>query len=169
GVLRQETQLEAHEALEQIEEGGRERAKKTAVLIALLAAMLAICEASGKGAQNESIIANIEASDDWAFYQAKTVRVTVIKTQADTLEAMQDNANARISRQIAALRAEQKRLDSDPKTQEGRKEMGLRAKISETRRDHALAAYHNFEYGSAAFQLAIVLASAAVITEVSTL
>src|SRR6185437_2596255 len=107
--------------------------------------------------------------DDWAFYQAKTVRVTVIKTQADTLEAMQDNANARISRQIAALRAEQKRLDSDPKTQEGRKEMGLRAKISETRRDHALAAYHNFEYGSAAFQLAIVLASAAVITEVSTL
>ncbi|HXY89472.1 MAG TPA: DUF4337 family protein, partial [Xanthobacteraceae bacterium] len=34
----------------------------------------------------------------------------------------------------------------------------------EEKRDHALARYHNFEIASAAFQIAIVLASATVIT-----
>jgi uncharacterized protein DUF4337 len=36
-------------------------------------------------------------------------------------------------------------------------------------RDHEIHAYHDFEYGAASLQLAIVMASAAVITELALL
>jgi uncharacterized membrane protein len=39
-----------------------------------------------------------------------------------------------------------------------------RAKHAEEERDEATAKYHHFELGSAAFQIAIVLASATIIT-----
>ena len=46
-------------------------------------------------------------------------------------------------------------------------EIEERAKAKEAHRDRALAAYHMFEYGSACFQLAIVLAGAAALTAVA--
>ena len=42
-----------------------------------------------------------------------------------------------------------------------------RAKAKEAHRDRSLAAYHMFEYASACFQLAIVLAGAAALTAVA--
>lgn len=42
-----------------------------------------------------------------------------------------------------------------------------RAKAKQAFRDHSLAAYHLFEYASACFQLAIVLAGAAALTAVA--
>ena len=58
------------------------------------------------------------------------------------------------------------RYESEPETQEGRKELAERAKAAEERRNRTLAAYHQYEIGSAALQIAIVLASATVITNV---
>ena len=58
------------------------------------------------------------------------------------------------------------RYESEPETNEGRKELAARAKAKEESRDRALAAYHMFEYGSAALQLAIVLAGASALTTV---
>src|SRR5262249_8071553 len=54
------------------------------------------------------------------------------------------------------------RYESEPKPDnkgEGRKELMARALKAEAKRDHAMATYHNFEFASAAFQIAIVLAS----------
>ena len=56
------------------------------------------------------------------------------------------------------------RWESEPETQEGRRELAARAKKAEEKRDLALARYHHYEVSSAAFQIAIVLASATVIT-----
>ena len=56
------------------------------------------------------------------------------------------------------------RYDSEPETQEGRKELAARAKAAEAKRDRSLAAYHHYELASAAVQIAIVLASAAIVT-----
>jgi uncharacterized protein DUF4337 len=73
-------------------------------------------------------------------------------------------AKAAIQKQIDAWNATVARYDSEPQTGEGRKELTERAKEAEAERDRKLAAYHLFELGSAASQLAIVLASAAIIT-----
>jgi Domain of unknown function (DUF4337) len=167
----------AHEAHEKIHEAGHGHHadpfnKRVAILIAVLAAMLALTETGGKSAQNAYIAANIEAANLWAFFQAKTIRMTVTRVAAETLEAQPRGTPeqwAPMEKKIAKFTEAASRYDSEPETQEGRKELAQRAKAAEQKRDDALGTYHHFEYASAAFQLAIVLASAAVVTGVGAL
>src|SRR3954471_22665608 len=56
------------------------------------------------------------------------------------------------------------RWESEPEAGEGRKELIARAKAVEEKHDTATAKHHHYEVSSAAFQIAIVLASATVIT-----
>ncbi|WP_295387569.1 DUF4337 domain-containing protein [uncultured Thiodictyon sp.] len=169
--------LEAHEKIHEAGHGHGHHAehgvpsantKHIAVLISLLAALLAITDTAGKSAQNTSVTANIEAANLWSFFQAKSIRMTVMQVQADALmlnppAAGSEQAQA-VEKQIQRWKATAARYDSEPETGEGRKELSQKAKAAEQRRDKSLAAYHLFEYGAAALQLAIVLSSAAVVT-----
>src|SRR6185295_9186374 len=143
--------------------------KNIAVLIAILAALLAIAEMGAKSSQTTVLTEHVEATNQWAFFQAKTVRQTVIRTAAEELEAQyKDQAAmpAAVKSQVEAWRKTVARYDSEPETQEGRKELAASAKVHTEKREVARSAYHLFEYSSAAFQLAIVLASAAALTSV---
>ena len=73
---------------------------------------------------------------------------------------------AALKKQVEHWRKTAQRYETEPETGEGRKELAARAKVKEAARDKAMAAYHMFEYGSAALQLAIVLAGAAALTTV---
>jgi hypothetical protein len=162
--------VEPQEAQENVKEAGDDRNKRVAVLIAVLAATLALSETGGKNAQTEAVAANIAAADTWAFYQAKTIRMSVANSAADALEAVGETTDpsraAKIARATDAFRREAKRLDTDEIRGEGRRELAEEAKRRTEERDHHMARYRNFEYASAALQLAIVLASASVITGV---
>jgi hypothetical protein len=144
--------------------------KKIALLVAILAAALAFSETGGKSAQTQALGDNIEASNLWQFFQAKTIRQTVMRTYADAVEAeFKDNPQSipvALKAQAERWRATAQRYETEADTQEGRRELMARAKAKEQSRDKALAAYHLFEYGSAAFQLAIVLAGASALTAV---
>jgi ABC-type multidrug transport system fused ATPase/permease subunit len=142
--------------------------KKIALLVAVLAAFLAISETGGKNAQTEVLTQHVEATNMWTFFQAKTVRQTVVRTAAEELDAQyKDAANMAVKAQIEQWRKTAQRYDTEPETNEGRKELMARAKMHEAKREEARAAYHLFEYGSAAFQLAIVLAGASALTAVA--
>ena len=148
--------------------------KKVALLISVLALVLAFSETLGKGAQTAALSDNIEASNLWTFFQAKTIRSTTLRTAVETLELELGQVSRPEDRQatqkrIADWKSNIARYDSEPETQEGRKELVARAKIAERRRDHSFAAYHNYELASAAIQIAIVLASAEIITGVALL
>ncbi|MBV8652900.1 MAG: DUF4337 domain-containing protein [Alphaproteobacteria bacterium] len=166
--------LEIHETHEKIEHAHHQQNKRAAILIIGLAAALAISEMAGKEAQFSSIAHNIESSDLWAFYQAKTIRSTMVHTAIDaagllsTGDVPADQLAAR-QKQVETWKSAVDRFDSDPATHEGRKELAERAGKTAELRDEELHAYHHFEYGSAALQLAIVMASAAVITELTLL
>jgi small-conductance mechanosensitive channel len=162
---------EIHEAIEKAEEGehGQGFNRKVALVIAILALFLSFSETLGKGAQTEATTKNIEASDLWAFYQAKDIRRTVVNTAADQTNLLGASvtdtaAKAGIDKQIDAWRQTAARYESDPKTGDGRKELSEKAKAAEEERDLSMAKYHHYELSSAAFQVGIVLASAAVIT-----
>lgn len=147
--------------------------KRVAVLISVLAALLAVVEMGGKNAQNTALISNQDAANLWNFFQAKTIRMTMLRTVAEQSEvagtlAPPAEAEKR-AKQITKWKETAQRYNDEPDTGEGRKQLAARAKAAEKKRDHALAAYHNFEFGSAAFQLAIVLASASVVTGVMAL
>jgi len=162
---------DVHEQMEQADlakEVSRED-KKIALVIAILALCLAFSETLGKGAQTEAISANVESANFWSFFQAKTIRMTTLKTAAEELKleaaAVSDPAaKAAMEKQIAAWEQTAARYDSEPDTKEGRKELAERAKEEEENRNLSLAKYHHYEIASAAFQIGIVLCSAAVIT-----
>jgi hypothetical protein len=147
--------------------------KKIALLVAVLAAFLAISEMGGKSAQTRGLSDHIDASNLWSFFQAKTIRQTTMRTAADAIEA-QYAGNPQpmpegVKKQVDAWRKTAQRYETEPETGEGRKELVARAKVKEADRERSLSAYHMFEYGSAALQLAIVMAGAAALTNVMAL
>jgi uncharacterized protein HemX len=163
--------MSAHESMEHAEhaEHASGSNKKIALLIAVIALCLALSETLGKGAQTESISKNVESSNLWAFFQAKSIRRTTVQTQADqaklTLRLATDEATrAALQKQIDDWQKTAARYRSEPETGEGQDQLAARAKHAEHARDLAMAKYHHFEMASAAFQIAIVLASATIIT-----
>jgi hypothetical protein len=156
---------EATERAEHVEEAGHHN-KGVALLIAVLALILALSETLGKSAQTAALTDTVQASDTWAFYQARNIRATTLKTAAEAMKveaaAMTDQKAA--AAQIEAWEKQIKRWQSDPEKQEGMKELSEKARHLEERRDHKLEQYHNYEIASAALQIGIVLASASIIT-----
>jgi len=164
---------EATEQMEHAEHAQHAENKRIALLIAVLALFLSFSETLGKSAQTEAIDANVRSADTWAFFQAKDIRKTTLLTAADQTKLLSvnlnDDAKAAIDKQIEAWRATAARYESDPKTGTGRKELGEKAEKEEARHELAMARYHHYELGSAAFQIGIVLASATVITGMTVL
>ncbi len=163
--------MSAHESMEQSEQAQEASGenKRIALMIAVIALCLALSETLGKGAQTESISKNIEAANLWSFFQAKTIRRTSVQTAADefkiTAPMIADaTQKAAAMKQIDDWQKTAARYRSEPETGEGTEQLAERAKHAEEERDTALAKYHNFEISSAAFQIAIVLASATIIT-----
>jgi hypothetical protein len=162
---------EIHEAIEKAQEGehGDGFNRRIALVIAILALFLSFSETLGKGAQTEVVTKNIEASDLWSFFQAKDIRRTVVNVAADQTGLLAAGladpaAKAAADKQIETWRHTAERYESDPKAGNGRKELEEKAKTAEEERDLSTAKYHHYELSSAAFQIGIVLASAAVIT-----
>jgi hypothetical protein len=163
-----------HEIKHEDEHGGGKggldsRNKKIALLIAVIALFLAFSETLGKSAQTAALSFNVEASNLWAFFQAKTIRRTLVETAAQAVALVANTVTdepikASFAKQIDAWQKTAARYRSEPETHEGSVELMERAKEAEHKRDTALARYHHYEVASAAFQIGIVLASATVIT-----
>lgn len=156
--------------------GGEGENKYIAIAISVLALFLAIAETMAKGAQTNTIAANIEAANLWSFRQAKSIRQTTLKTASDQMAI--DVALARdpvtkemLEKRIAAWKLDIDRYQSEPKAGggEGIKELGERAIAAEKKRDLYAEKYHHYEVASALFQIAIVLASVYLLTHVSAL
>jgi hypothetical protein len=162
--------MSAHESMEQAEDAKHAAGenRKIALLIAVIALFLALSETLGKGAQTESISKNVEASNLWAFFQAKSIRRTTVQTAAEqaklSLGAGDDATKAAVQKQIDDWQKTAARYRSEPETGEGSEQLSERAKHAEEERNLAEAKYHHFELASAAFQIGIVLASATIIT-----
>src|SRR3954464_4175457 len=168
---RREGTMSAHESMEHAEhaEHASGENRKIALLIAVIALCLALSGTLGKGAETEAISLNVQASNLWAFFQAKTIRRTTVQVAAEqsklTLGGVGDDAmKATLQKQIDDWQKTAARYRSEPETGEGSEQLAERAKHAEEERDLATAKYHHFELASAAFQIGIVLASATIIT-----
>src|SRR5882672_6024962 len=103
------TMSDVHEHLEHAEhvEHAAHSNKRIALVIAILALFLAFSETLGKSAQTAALSENIEASDLWNFFQAKTIRQTILRTAGEfktiELPAITDAAaKAAMAKQIDA-------------------------------------------------------------------
>src|SRR4051812_16984865 len=133
--------------------------KRIALLIAVIALFLAFSETLGKSAQTAALSFNVEASNFWAFYQAKTIRQTSLQAANEILkierlksteapgEAVKTALNQRIDtwdKTVARYESEprerevRKNININPPYGEGRRELMALALASEAKRDTAL-------------------------------
>jgi hypothetical protein len=150
--------------------------KTVAIFVSLIALFLAIAETLAKGAQTNQISSNVEASNLWSFYQAKTIRQTTMRTAADQMEvdvalAKDPAVRERLAARVEGWKKEAARYQSEPKLGkngenlgEGRTELQQRAIEMAKKRDVYADKYHLFEIGSAMFQIALVLTSVYLLT-----
>jgi len=143
-------------------------ARRIAVLIAVLAAALALAEMGEKGAQNEYLTHHVAVADDWAFFQAKSVRATVLAAEAGVLANLPNAADPGPQAEIKRAHETEARMRDEPQG-EGAKQLAERAHAQEVARDAAFHRYHEFELIVGALQIAIVLASVAVVTRITAL
>jgi len=177
--------VESHEIAEQIHEHAEGHAhaapahdwfrRITAIYVGVTAMLLSIATLGGAEATKDMLNSNIHASDTYAFYQAKNIRQTLYQTSAAELELLAAGAaglseadKTKAAALIKQYRDTAARYESEPpkeagKPGEGKKELMAQAKLWEAKRDHAAAQLPNFEYAEAAFQIAIVLGSVAIV------
>jgi hypothetical protein len=144
--------------------------QRAAVAIAIFAMVLAICGLGGANAGKEAINNNVLASNYFNFYQAKNRRQTALVLAADELElgwlnepSMPESTKRLMRTKIDQYRETIERYESEPDTKEGKKELMVRAREHEEKRDHALKQDPYFDYAEALLQIAIVLISVAII------
>ena len=62
------------------------RSRWTGVYIGILAVLLAICSMGGDNAAKDANRANIDATNNWAFFQSKNLRRQMINLRIDQME-----------------------------------------------------------------------------------
>lgn len=177
--------MDANDAAEQVAEARAENEaeerfrSRVALFIAFMALLLAITSLGGGNAAEDIFNNNIQASDTWNFYQAKNIRQTAFRLAADELESeitaaggsMSPEARAALEARIKVYRETVTRYESEPDKDdpanpikgEGKKELTARAKHFESARDRAQEQDPNFDFAEALYQIAIVLASVAIL------
>jgi hypothetical protein len=144
--------------------------KHVGILIGVLAVILAITETAGNAAMKQTINSNIEASDSFAFYQARNIRQTATRLAADQLDTLLLSRPDLSEASAAAIRAKADdyrkladRWESDPKSGDGKKELEAKANAAEAQREAAQERDENFELAAALLQIAVVLASSSIL------
>jgi hypothetical protein len=152
------------DVIERLKSDKEELNRWVGVYIGVLAVLLAVCNVGGNNATKDAMRANIDASDAWAFYQAKNIRRTTYTIAADELELMlaaqpglAGPARKAVEDKIKSHRGEADRLKTDP--QDGTDRLLAKAKTLEAERDVALRKDPYFDWSQALIQIAIVLAS----------
>ncbi|MGF1650077.1 MAG: DUF4337 domain-containing protein [Hyphomicrobiaceae bacterium] len=142
-----------------------------AIYIAVVAVILSIASVAGDNAMKESAKANLDATNLWAFFQAKNIRRTNYMIAAEELELrrlenpdMPPAARAKIDAMLAEYRNRITIFTSDKERMEGLDELFVRAKAKEVERDIALKQDPYFDTAQALLQIAIVLGSVAIVT-----
>jgi hypothetical protein len=163
-----------HEADRAEAKAAEKHRNQAALTIAVLAAVMAVGDLGGDNAKDAMIHNNIQASDTWNFYQAKNIRQTFYKLQADALEREMAAAPDRAGRLQADLEKYKKtaaRYEDEPDAAapndatkgEGKKQLMARAKSYQEAREVAERKNDSFDFAKMALQLAVVLGSVSIL------
>jgi Domain of unknown function (DUF4337) len=146
------------------------RDKWIGIYIGALAVCLAVCALGGGNAAKDATLKNIDATNTWNFFQAKNLRRINLELATEDLEltlkttpGLTPEAQKLMTERVAARRADAARLKSEPATGEGMEQLMAKAKGLEKERDEAMKRDPYFDYGQAFLQIAIVVASVALI------
>jgi uncharacterized protein DUF4337 len=156
-----------HEAIhEELEHEGGSFLRQIALTTALMAAMAAISSLRGGATVNEALVLKTEstrlqaeASDQWAFYQAKGIKSAVQEASRTSWLAMGKEPPAEYAEKQKRYAEEQGEIQKKAKELEAERD----AKSAEA--DHLFHRHHGFANSVAVFQVAIALGAIAALTK----
>ena len=146
------------------EHDGDTAARWVAVLVALFAAALALADVGEKASQTAFLMNHITMSDDYAYYQAKNLRVTTLETTIQILQSLPSASDPAVLARIKKARAAQVALRDDPQRGNGMKQLLATAARHQRVATHELHREHGFAAAAGALQIAILLASVSIVT-----
>jgi hypothetical protein len=131
---------------------------RAGMIINVFAALLAF-NTYIAGSLNSTILNNtIKANDVWSFYQAKSIKQSMAEYAKEDAQRLGEQYR------VTELTARIDRYESEPATNEGKKELFVQAKKLEAERDVAKQKSPWIGYASTAYQLSIVLLSTSILT-----
>ena len=131
---------------------------KAGFIIVLMALFLAGNTYLANGFSGTAQTKLLQATNTYGFYQAKSIKQSIAEGQLE--DAKHNNDKER----IAKLEAKIDRYESDPKSNEGKKELLAKAQKMEADREEARAHGPWLTFSGMLFQLAIVLLSASILS-----
>lgn len=159
-----EIEIPDPEEIEEVKEKAFTR--KVALTTAIYAVILAITSLGGNNAMKEMLLAQQQASDQWAYYQAKVIREHLYRIEKMRLEAGLLERGEGVSQEVRdhyeklrkRVEEEEKRYNSE------KKEIEAEARRLEHERDLNRDKDPYFDYAEVLLQIAIVMATVAILS-----
>jgi len=142
------------EVQEHIEHARDQFDKLVAGTMAIIAALLAIVSVAGQHYNTEQLLIQQQASDEWAYFQAKDIRRYVAEATKDVLTQshVADNVVSRYEKDSARYKKDQTNISEQ-------------AKKLEEERDVNGKKARKFHFGEVFLEVAIVLLSLSILTK----
>ncbi|HZX89315.1 MAG TPA: DUF4337 domain-containing protein [Rudaea sp.] len=150
---------------EEIEKEGSSLLRTVALTTAILAALAAIASLKAGGTVNEALALKTEstrlqaeASDQWAYYQAKGLKATVTEVSRNTWIALDKTPPAELAKN------EERYAEDQKKSKEKAEELEKQRDEKSAESDHLMHRHHFFAQSVAFLQVAIALGAVAALT-----
>jgi hypothetical protein len=148
------------------EKAGDPFTKHVALCVAVYAVALAVSALGGNNAAKEMMMAQQQATNQWAYYQAKVHRENLYLLEAEKLELELEVRGAGLSsddrKRLETVRAKYAKKAADYKHE--KEEIKTKAEELEKERDVAARRDPYFDYAEVLIQIGIVLASVAMLS-----
>jgi hypothetical protein len=150
------------EATERAEEGGKRGRwivylSFSTALIAVLAAIAALESGTYSNEalllKNEALLAQTKASDQWAYYQAKSVKSTIYASQAAQLLTSNPELAAKAQKEAERYAREEEEISKTAN------ELEKHVNEDSERSSESMEHHHRFAYAVTMFQISIALAA----------
>lgn len=151
---------ELHELEERSHDGQN---RKIGLLISILAILLAVCGALGRKAENIVIVARVDASNTWAYYQAKKLRGYQSETTQELATLIGKSSAAAQGAShgvIERYEAKKKKYEEEAET------IAHDAEHHSARAEKWESRANRLSLGEIFLQIAVVLCSISILTEV---
>jgi hypothetical protein len=150
---------------EEIEREGGGLLRRIALSTALFAALAAIASLEAGGTVNEALVLKTEAtrlqaeaSDEWAYYQAKGLKSSVVEAQKNIWAALDKSPPAELAAEVARYQDDQK------KSREKAADLEHQRDEKSAEADALMHRHHYFAQAVALLQVAIALGAVAALT-----
>jgi Domain of unknown function (DUF4337) len=129
-----------------------------AISIAIMAVLLSFIDNKGDNAKTDSILKTNEASNQWAYFQSKSIKQTIRELEADVITLTPAASSPDATKKLAEIKAEVERYDAD------KAEISADAKSLVATAAASSAINDKCDQAALLLQIAVVIASVAILT-----